>query len=111
MGWGRKFQLITVEDLPPEWDLPEPPPLVVNPCQEIPLGLGNISARRVVFPMFEMVSNPTIPLTQIRERRFDLIERSQTLGRAAIQASEDAQIFRVLDEMMREQPTPQVEHD
>lgn len=34
-------------------------------------------ARRVQFPLFEIASNPTLPLTQIRERRFNLIERAQ----------------------------------
>ena len=29
--------------------------------------------RRVVFPLFEIASNPTISLSAIRERRFDLI--------------------------------------
>ncbi|OHD24549.1 MAG: hypothetical protein A2Y38_08830 [Spirochaetes bacterium GWB1_59_5] len=53
--------------------------------------------RRVIFPLFEIASNPEIPLTQIKERRFDLIERSQDLGRAQIQAAEDERVFSVLD--------------
>jgi HK97 family phage major capsid protein len=53
--------------------------------------------RRVVFPLFEIASNPEIPLTQIKERRFDLIERSQDLARAQIQAAEDERVFAVLD--------------
>lgn len=53
--------------------------------------------RRVIFPLFELASNPEIPLTQIRERRFDLIERAQDLGRASIQAAEDMRVFGVLD--------------
>lgn len=53
--------------------------------------------RRVVFPLFEIASNPEIPLTQIKERRFDLIERAQDLGRAQIQAAEDERVFAVLD--------------
>lgn len=53
--------------------------------------------RRVIFPLFEIASNPEIPLTQIKERRFDLIERSQDLGRAMIQAAEDERVFSVLD--------------
>lgn len=53
--------------------------------------------RRVIFPLFEIASNPEIPLTQIKERRFDLIERSQDLGRAQIQAAEDERVFAVLD--------------
>lgn len=38
---------------------------------------GIIKPRRIVFPLFEIASNPTIPLTQIKERRFDLITRWQ----------------------------------
>lgn len=53
--------------------------------------------RRVIFPLFEIASNPEIPLTQIKERRFDLIERSQDLARATIQAAEDERVFAVLD--------------
>src|SRR3989344_2275816 len=33
--------------------------------------------RRVLFPLFEIASLPEIPLTQIKERRFDMIERAQ----------------------------------
>lgn len=53
--------------------------------------------RRVIFPLFEIASNPEIPLTQVKERRFDLIERSQDLARAQIQAAEDARAFDVMD--------------
>jgi hypothetical protein len=53
--------------------------------------------RRVIFPLFEIASNPEIPLTQIKERRFDLIERSQDLAKAQIQAAEDERGFAILD--------------
>jgi len=53
--------------------------------------------RRVIFPLFEIASNPEIPLTQIKERRFDLIERAQDLARSTIQAAEDERVFAVLD--------------
>lgn len=53
--------------------------------------------RRVIFPIFEIASNPEIPLTQVKERRFDLIERSQDLAKAQIQAAEDARAFDVMD--------------
>jgi hypothetical protein len=53
--------------------------------------------RRVIFPLFEIASNPEIPLTQIKERRYDLIERAQDLARAQIQAAEDERVFAVLD--------------
>jgi len=55
--------------------------------------------RRVIFPLFEIASNPEIPLTQIKERRFDLIERAQDLGRAQVQAAEDERVFATLDAM------------
>jgi len=54
-------------------------------------------SRRVIFPLFEIASNPEIPLTQIKERRFDLVERSQDLGKAQIQAAEDERVFAILD--------------
>ena len=53
--------------------------------------------RRVIFPLFEVASNPEIPLTQIKERRFDLIERAQDLAKAQIQAAEDERVFAILD--------------
>ena len=53
--------------------------------------------RRVIFPLFEIATNPEIPLTQIKERRFDLIERSQDLAKVAIQVEEDTRTFQVLD--------------
>lgn len=53
--------------------------------------------RRVIFPLFEIASNPEIPLTQIRERRYDLIERAQNLAKSQIQAAEDSRLFDVLD--------------
>lgn len=52
---------------------------------------------RVIFPLFEIASNPEIPITQIKERRFDLIERSQQLAKSQIQAAEDERVFAVLD--------------
>ena len=53
--------------------------------------------RRVLFPLFEIASNPEIPLSQIKERRFDMIERSQKLAKSQIQAAEDERVFAVLD--------------
>jgi len=53
--------------------------------------------RRVIFPLFEIASNPEIPLTQIKERRFDLIERAQDLAKAQIQAAEDERTFAIMD--------------
>jgi len=54
-------------------------------------------SRRVIFPLFEIASNPEIPLTQIKERRFDVVERSQDLAKAMIQAAEDERSFAIMD--------------
>jgi hypothetical protein len=59
--------------------------------------VGITKPRRVIFPLFEIASNPEIPLTQIKERRFDLIERAQDLAKAQIQAAEDERVFAILD--------------
>lgn len=59
--------------------------------------LAVTKSRRVIFPLFEIASNPEMPLSQIKDRRFDLIERAQELGRAQIQAAEDERTFAVLD--------------
>ena len=98
MSVGRKTFL--VEQLPdgalPIYDKdPDVTAYVVGEEGENILAL--LKSRRVIFPLFEIASNPEIPLTQIKERRFDLIERAQDLGRAEIQAAEDERVFAVLD--------------
>ena len=59
--------------------------------------LAIAKSRRVTFPLFEIASNPEVPLTQVKERRFDIIERVQDLGKAQIQAAEDGRAFDVMD--------------
>ena len=53
--------------------------------------------RRIQIPLFEIASNPEIPLTQVRERRFDVIDRAQKRGMAAIQQAEDDRVFAIMD--------------
>ncbi len=53
--------------------------------------------RRVHFPLFEIASNPEIPLSQIKERRYDLVTRSQELAKSQIQAAEDERGFSIMD--------------
>lgn len=43
--------------------------------------------RRVQFPLFNVSTNPVVPLTSIKEKRFDLIERAQNLCRDELQNS------------------------
>ncbi len=54
-------------------------------------------ARRVIFPLFEIAALPKAPLTQIKERRYDLLKRMQDLGKAQIQAAEDDRVFSIMD--------------
>jgi len=61
---------------------------------------------RVQVPLFELASNPQIPLTQIKERRFDLVERSVDLGKAEIQAEEDTKVFATIDAMATDPTNP-----
>lgn len=43
-----------------------------------------LKGHRVLFPLFELVSNPTINFQQVRERRYNLIDRAQDLARQEI---------------------------
>jgi hypothetical protein len=53
--------------------------------------------RRVIFPLFEIAALPKSPLTQVKERRYDLLKRMQDLGKAQIQAAEDDRVFSIMD--------------
>jgi len=48
-----------------------------------------VKGRRILIPLFELGSNPKIPFTQVKERRFNLIDRAQDKAKQDIQAVED----------------------
>jgi hypothetical protein len=52
---------------------------------------------RVTVPTFEIAANPMIPITQIKERRFDLVARSLNLAKAEVGATEDSYVFGLFD--------------
>lgn len=52
---------------------------------------------RVSVPTFDIVSNPTIRISEVKRRRFNVIDRAQQKARQEIQAQEDANIFAALD--------------
>ena len=52
---------------------------------------------RVTVPEFEVVSNPTVRIAEVRRRRFNVIDRAQQKARQELQAQEDANIFAALD--------------
>lgn len=63
-------------------------------------------SKRVMFPLFEVASNPEIQITQIKERRFDLIERSLDKAKSEIQAEEDRKVFAVMDALAADSTNP-----
>ena len=65
-----------------------------------------VKPKRVMFPLFEIAANPEIPLTEIKARRFDLIERSVDLGSAEIMAEEDRKIFATMDAVCTDPTAP-----
>lgn len=52
---------------------------------------------RVTVPEFEVVSNPTVRIMEVKRRRFNVIDRAQQKARQEIQAQEDSNIFAALD--------------
>ena len=52
---------------------------------------------RVTVPTFEITANPMIPITQIKERRFDIVSRALNLAKAEIGATEDRYVFDLFD--------------
>lgn len=52
---------------------------------------------RVTVPEFEIVSNPTVRIAEVKRRRFNVIDRAQQKARQEIQAQEDANVFVALD--------------
>ena len=65
-----------------------------------------VKPKRVMFPLFEIAANPEIPLTEIKARRFDLIERAVDLGSSEIMAEEDRKIFAVMDAVCDDPSSP-----
>ena len=56
-----------------------------------------VKPRRVMVPLFEIAAIADIPLTQVNERRFDVLKRSQDKARSMIQAAEDVRSFAIMD--------------
>jgi HK97 family phage major capsid protein len=56
-----------------------------------------VKGKRILIPLFELASNPKIPFTQVKERRFNLIDRAQDKAKQEIQAAEDDLGFSALN--------------
>ena len=53
--------------------------------------------RKVIFPTFDIVSNPTVRLGDVKRRRFNVIDRAVQKARQEIMNQEDDKIFQMLD--------------
>lgn len=52
---------------------------------------------RVVVPEFELFSNPTVRISEVKRRRFNVIDRAVQKARQEIMAQEDANVFAAMD--------------
>jgi hypothetical protein len=59
--------------------------------------ISGISNRRVPVPIFEIATNPQVPLTSIRQRRFELIDRAQDLAIQDLRNEEDSKAMDLLN--------------
>lgn len=58
---------------------------------------SRIFGDRVVVPEFELFSNPTVRIAEVKRRRFNVIDRAVQKARQEIMAQEDANVFAALD--------------
>lgn len=52
---------------------------------------------RVTVPEFELFSNPTVRIAEVKRRRFNVIDRAVQKARQELMAQEDANVFAALD--------------
>jgi HK97 family phage major capsid protein len=62
--------------------------------------------KRIAVPLFEIASNPEIPLSEIKAKRFDLLERSVDLAKSEIMAEEDTKAFALMDALAADATNP-----
>lgn len=62
---------------------------------------------RVVIPEFELYSNPTVRIAEVKRRRFNIIDRAVQKARQEIMAQEDANVFAAVDAAARVENTVQ----
>lgn len=65
-----------------------------------------VGSERVHAPLFELAALPMIPLTQIRERRFDLIKRTIELGVSGLKEKEDIRVFATMNALASDPDNP-----
>lgn len=58
---------------------------------------SRVFGERVTVPEFEIFSNPTVRIAEVKRRRFNVIDRAVQKARQEIMAQEDANVFAALD--------------
>jgi hypothetical protein len=58
---------------------------------------SRVFGERVAVPEFELFSNPTVRIAEVKRRRFNVIDRAVQKARQEIMAQEDANVFAALD--------------
>ncbi|MDP4147559.1 MAG: phage major capsid protein [Bacillota bacterium] len=56
-----------------------------------------VEGDRIQVPTFEVISYPQIRFSQVKERRFNIIDRAQQRAKSDIMAVEDEEIFKLID--------------
>lgn len=97
-GVGRK--LLVVDPLPqgalPVYDKDvDAKAYVISKRGQAPVQV--IEADRIQVPTFEIVAYPTVRFSQVKERRFNVIDRAQQRAKTDIMAVEDEEIFSLID--------------
>lgn len=55
-----------------------------------------VEAEELLIPTFEIATNPSIKLNEIRARRFYIVDRAQVRAKDSLQRQEDTEIFKVI---------------
>jgi hypothetical protein len=97
-GVGRK--LLVVDPLPqgalPVYDKDvDARAFVLSKRGQVPDQI--IEGDRIQVPTFEIVSYPQVRFSQVKERRFNVIDRAQQRAKSDIMAVEDSEIFNLID--------------
>ena len=108
-GIGRK--LLMVDPLPqgalPVYDRDvDAKAFVISKRGQAPDQL--IEGERIQVPTFEVVSYPQVRFSQIKERRFNVIDRAQQRAKSDIMAVEDENIFHLIDAASTAVNTPTI---
>jgi hypothetical protein len=68
-----------------------------------------VDSQRVVAHLFEIATLPMIPLTLIRERRYDTIKRTIELGVAGVKEKEDVRVFATMNALASDPDNPHLD--